>query len=192
MPVDPRPVLVASQVARIAICGQAPGTRVAASGIPFSDPSGDRLRDWLKVDKAEFYDPSKFAIIPMGFCFPGQDRFGADLPPRKECCQTWHAQIMALMPQVRLILVVGGYAQKWHLGDIWRGSVTKTVADWKAIVGSSQMPRYFPLPHPSWRNNRRLKDNSWFEEQLVPALRNLVTENLASDHQTHDNYKRSQ
>ncbi len=169
LPHDPRPVLQASKSARLAIFGQAPGKRVHESGKPFTDPSGDRLREWLGVSDDEFYDPKRIAIIPMGFCFPGYNDKGADLPPRKECAAHWRARLMDALPNIETALLVGGYAQKWHLGKGAKSSLTDTVADWKEFA-----PRYFPTPHPSWRNNAWLKKHPWFEADLLPVLRRRV------------------
>jgi len=174
LPHEPRPVVVASRNARILIVGQAPGTRVHASGLPFDDRSGDRLREWLGVDRAQFYDAEKFAIIPMGFCFPGYDKHGSDLPPRRECAPKWRERLLAELPQIELILAVGQYAQAWHLSDQRRGSMTETVRDWHAILASSAKPRKLPLPHPSWRNTSWIKKNPWFETELLPALRREI------------------
>lgn len=165
----PRPVVWFNDGARILIAGQAPGMRVHLSGKPFDDPSGDRLRDWMGLDKAAFYDQRRVAIVPMAFCFPGYDAKGGDLPPPKICATTWHQRIMALMPQMRLTLVVGGYAQKWHLGV--KTGVTQTVAAWQ-----DHAPDVFPLPHPSWRNTGWLKKNPWFQDNLLPVLRARVKE----------------
>ena len=164
----PRPVAWLSAKAPILIAGQAPGARVHASGIPFDDPSGDRLRDWLGVDRAAFYDRSKFAILPMAFCFPGY-RKGSDLPPPPICAKTWRARAMAELGSVRLTLLIGGYAQKWHLGD--NRGVTELVSDWQRF-----MPAQLPLPHPSWRNTSWLKKHPWFTAEVVPALRARVRE----------------
>lgn len=174
LPHEPRPVIVATSKARICIAGQAPGTRVHASGIPFNDPSGDRLRQWLAVDRDTFYDPSKFSIVPMGFCFPGLDAKGGDLPPRKECVAAWHDSVFALMPQIELLLVIGQYAQAYHLGKLRQKTLTETVRNWKEIWNESQKPRQLPLPHPSWRNTGWLKKNPWFESDLLPVLRSEV------------------
>ena len=171
LPHEPAPVVTPSARAKILIAGQAPGTRVHATGIPFNDRSGDRLRDWLGVTREEFYDARKFAIAPMGFCFPGNDAHGGDLPPRRECAPRWRAPLMALMPQVELVLAIGLYAQQWHLGAARRGSLTETVADWRAVHGEDRRPRVLPLPHPSWRNSAWLKRNPWFEAELLPVLR---------------------
>jgi uracil-DNA glycosylase len=171
LPQEPRPVLVVSARARVLIAGQAPGTRVHASGRPFTDPSGDRLRDWLGVTQDDFYDPARFAILPMGFCFPGLDASGADRPPRRECAPAWRGGLMALMPQIELVLAIGGYAQKWHLGPDHEGSVTETVSRWRNILDRPVHPAVLPLPHPSWRNSGWLNRNPWFEAELVPELR---------------------
>jgi uracil-DNA glycosylase len=165
-------VVRASATARLCICGQAPGTRVHASGVPFTDPSGDRLRDWLGLDVAAFYDAARVAIVPMGFCFPGLDAKGGDLPPRAECARAWHARLHAAMPQVELVLALGQYAQKWHLGAARAGSVTDTVRAWRGYL--SRRPAVLPLPHPSWRNNAWLKKNPWFAAELLPELRGRV------------------
>jgi uracil-DNA glycosylase len=161
-----------SNTARLAVVGQAPGIRVHASGLPFSDPSGERLRDWMGVTAEEFYDVRHVAIIPMGFCYPGQDAHGGDLPPRAECAPLWQQRLLAQLPQIELMLLVGGYAQRWHLGEA-RG-VTATVEDWRAVMQRPGRPRYLPLPHPSWRNNAWLKAHPWFDADLVPGLRREV------------------
>lgn len=178
LPHAPRPVLRVSATARICICGQAPGTRVHESGTPFTDPSGDRLRDWMAVSEEEFYDTSRVAIIPMGFCFPGQDAKGGDLPPRKECAKVWRAQLFATLPQFELVLLVGQYAQKWHLGKTAKSSVTETVRAWREYAEGSQRPRHIPLPHPSWRNTAWLKRNPWFAEEVLPFLRGEIRRQL--------------
>lgn len=179
LPHEPRPVLVPSTTARILIAGQAPGTRVHESGIPFDDRSGDRLRDWLGVTRGEFYDPSAFAILPMGFCFPGQDAKGGDLPPRIECAPHWRARLLALMPQVELVLAVGQYAQAWHLGPQRSPTLTQTVRNWREVHAASAAPSVLPLPHPSWRNTGWLKANPWFEKDLLPFLRKEIRARLA-------------
>jgi uracil-DNA glycosylase len=171
LPHEPRPVLRASTTARLCICSQAPGIRVHASGTPFTDPSGDRLRAWLGVTADEFYDQGRVAIVPMGFCFPGHDATGGDLPPRKECARAWHAPLFAAMPQLELILLVGSYAQRWHLKQPGGAAMTQTVRNWRAVLESGKRPRYLPLPHPSWRNNAWITANPWFELDLLPALR---------------------
>jgi uracil-DNA glycosylase len=174
LPHEPRPVVVGSDTARILIAGQAPGTRVHASGLPFDDRSGDRLRDWLQVDRSQFYDPACFAIAPMGFCFPGLDAKGGDLPPRRECAPAWRAQLMAAMPQIELVLVIGQYAQAWHLGSEKSRTLTETVLDWRRLMALGLSPRVLPLPHPSWRNTGWLKKNPWFERDLLPVLREEI------------------
>jgi uracil-DNA glycosylase len=175
LPHEPRPVLVPSRTARILIAGQAPGTRVHASGLPFDDRSGDRLRAWLGVGRPEFYDPEKFAIVPMGFCFPGYDAKGSDLPPRRECAPAWRASLLREMPQIELVLAVGQYAQSWHLASRARPSLTETVRDWRTIITATGTPRILPLPHPSWRNTGWIRKNPWFEGELLPFLRTEVT-----------------
>jgi uracil-DNA glycosylase len=176
LPHMPRPVLQVSSEARLCICGQAPGTRVHQSGRPFTDPSGDRLRAWMGIGEDVFYDPGKLAIVPMGFCFPGLDTKGGDLPPRTECRNTWHDRLFAAMPQVELILVIGQYAQAYHLGEERQKSLTETVANWKRhFEGAAEgRPKVLPLPHPSWRNNAWLKKNPWFEIELLPVLQREV------------------
>lgn len=169
LPHEPRPVLRVSRKARLCIVGQAPGTRVHASGTPFTDPSGDRLRDWMGVTSEEFYDVSRLAIVPMGFCFPGLDAKGGDLPPRRECADAWREQLFGLLPQIELTLLVGQYAQAWHLGGARKESLTATVTAWREYG-----PRFIPLPHPSWRNNAWIRKNPWFEAELLPVLRSEV------------------
>lgn len=171
LPHEPRPVIQASAKARLCLAGQAPGTRVHASGIPFTDPSGVRLRGWLGMDEAAFYDPDRLAIVPMGGCFPGLDAKGGDLPPRRECAPQWRARLMAALPSVELILLVGQYAMRWHLGPSWSGSLTRTVEGWRAVFEADRHPRLLPLPHPSWRNNAWLRRNPWFEDEVLPVLR---------------------
>ncbi len=174
LPHEPRPVVTLSRSARILIAGQAPGTRVHASGRSFDDRSGDRLRDWLGVDRDTFYDARNFAIAAMGFCFPGQDAKGGDLPPRRECAAAWRTRLVAAMPQVELVLAIGLHAQRWHLGADAHRSLGATVAAWRAILARPQRPRVIPLPHPSWRNTGWLKRHPWFEAQLLPILRHEV------------------
>ncbi len=172
---EPRPVLRVSRSARLAVIGQAPGARVHASGVPFSDPSGERLRDWMGVTADEFYDVRRVAIVPMGFCYPGQDAGGADLPPRRECAPRWRARLFAELGQIELMLLVGGYAQRWHLGADAKEGVTATVASWRSVLERPGIvPRCLSLPHPSWRNNAWLKRHPWFEAELVPRLRGEV------------------
>nr|WP_210341808.1 uracil-DNA glycosylase family protein [Rhizobium setariae] len=170
LPHEPRPVVVLSSKARILIAGQAPGLRVHESGVPFDDASGDRLRQWLAVDRAQFYDPDNFAIVPMGFCFPSYDKAGSDLPPRRECAPRWRQAVIDAMPQIELVLAVGGHAQGWHLGQRAGGSMTETVRDWRVHLERAILP----LPHPSWRNTGWIKKNPWFEAELLPELRRHV------------------
>ncbi len=174
LPHAPRPVLHLSATARLCISGQAPGTRVHASGLPFDDPSGDRLRAWMGIGRDIFYDTDKLAIVPMGFCFPGQDDRGADLPPRPECRAAWHDRVFAAMPQLELILAIGQYAHAYQLGPERGRSLTATVRDWRRIFGQERRPRLLPLPHPSWRNTAWLKRNPWFEAEILPVLRRQV------------------
>ena len=174
LPHEPRPVAVLSRTARIAVCGQAPGTRVHQSGVPFSDPSGVRLRSWMGVTNDEFYDPARIAIVPMGFCFPGHDANGGDLPPRRECARAWRDTVLAAMPQIELLLLVGRFAQVWHLGPDARPSLSRAVADWRVILERAGPVRMLPLPHPSWRNTAWLAQRPWFESDLLPELRREV------------------
>jgi len=172
LPHGPRPVVRAATSARILIAGQAPGRKVHESGVPFNDPSGDRLRDWMGVTRDEFYDASRIALVPMGFCYPGTGTSG-DLPPRPECAPAWRAELLARLRRVELTLVIGSYAHAYHLGGR-RESVTQTVSEWRA-----HLPSVAPLPHPSPRNRLWLRRNAWFEAQLVPVLRARVREVLA-------------
>ena len=174
LPHEPRPVATLSSTARILIAGQAPGLRVHESGLPFNDASGDRLRQWLAVDRESFYNPDHFAIMGMGFCFPGYDAAGSDLPPRRECAQLWRQRAMDAMPQIELILTIGQYAQAWHLGAERMGSMTETVAEWRRYLLTNRSPSVLPLPHPSWRNSGWLKRNPWFEAELLPVLQQRV------------------
>lgn len=171
LPHEPRPILQGSATARLCIASQAPGTRAHASGIPFQDPSGTRLRAWLGLDEAAFYDAAKVAIVPMGACFPGQDAKGGDLPPRRECADRWRRDLFAAMPDLALVLVIGQYAQAWHLGAEFRDGLTGTVRRWREILDAPRRPRVLPLPHPSWRNNGWIRSNPWFEAELLPVLR---------------------
>lgn len=182
LPHAPNPVVRLSSTARLCIAGQAPGNRVNISGIPFDDASGDRLRNWMGVDRETFYDTSRIAIVPMGFCFPGYDAKGGDLPPRKECALRWHTEVFSAMPQIEFVLAIGQYAQRFHLGAARRKSLTETVANWRETFERNQPPRILPLPHPSWRNTGWLKRNPWFEEQVVPALRAAVKLSVAGPH----------
>ncbi len=177
LPLGPRPVVRARATARLLIVGQAPGTRVHETGIPWNDPSGERLRAWLAVDRETFFDQDRIAIMPMGFCYPGRDPRGGDNPPRPECAPLWHPPLLAALPAVELTLLVGLYAQRRYLGARGgakkgarrRGTLTETVRAW-ADYG----PAYLPLPHPSWRNTGWLKRNPWFEAELLPELRARV------------------
>ena len=181
LPHGPRPVLRVSATARLAVVGQAPGTRVHASGVPFADPSGVRLRTWMGVAEAEFYDEARIAVIPMGFCFPGLDTAGGDLPPRAECAPLWRPRLFSLLPQLELVLLVGMYAQRWHLGAECGATLGETVRDYRRILALSGAPRFLPLPHPSWRNNAWLKHNPWFEAALLPVLRREVAALIRPD-----------
>jgi uracil-DNA glycosylase len=181
LPHEPRPVLRVSTTARIGVFGQAPGTRVHASGTPFTDPSGVRLRQWMGVTDDEFYDAARIAIIPMGFCFPGLDAKGGDLPPRRECAQLWRPRLMAALPNLELMLLVGQYAQRWHLGNSVDRDLTRTVQRWREIAAREGGPVMVPLPHPSWRNNAWIKRNPWFEAELLPWLRGAVRARLARE-----------
>ena len=169
LPLGPRPVLRVAPTARLLIASQAPGTKVHATGLPFNDRSGDRLRDWLGIDRETFYDERRVAIVPMGFCYPGRDPKGGDLPPRPECAPHWRQAVLDQLPDLDLVLVIGLYAQGWHLGSARKPTLTATVEAWR-----SYLPRYLPLPHPSWRNNGWLRTHPWFETDLLPYLRARV------------------
>ena len=171
LPLGPRPVLQVDPNARILIAGQAPGRRVHESGIPFDDPSGDRLRDWLGISREDFYDPTKLAILPMGFCYPGTGKSG-DLPPRPECAEAWRDKLLQVLQHIELTLVIGIYAQRWHLPHMHR-NLTETVRAWEEYG-----PDVMPLPHPSPRNNIWLKKNPWFAESLLPNLKEKAREAL--------------
>lgn len=169
LPLGPRPVVQASSHAKILIVGQAPGRKVHETGIPFNDPSGDRLRDWMGVDKKIFYNDSKIALLPMGFCYPGTGKSG-DFPPRPECADAWREQLLRLLPEIKLTLVIGQYAHKYHLGKTRKKSLTETVKTWKDYWPKGLLP----LPHPSPRNNIWLKKNAWFEKDILPTLKSRV------------------
>lgn len=171
LPLGPRPVLQAHRDARILIAGQAPGRRVHESGVPFADPSGDRLRGWLGITEQQFYDPTSIAILPMGFCFPGSGKSG-DKPPRKECAPAWREALLAELPNVGLVVVLGAYALRYHVPEA--RSVTDAVTRWR-----EWWPGVLPLPHPSPRNQAWFKRNAWFEEELIPRLRRRVEALLA-------------
>jgi uracil-DNA glycosylase len=171
LPLGPRPMVRAAAGARLLIVGQAPGTLVHETGIPFNDPSGERLRDWLGVDRDTFYDDSRIAIAPTGFCYPGRHERGGDLPPRPECAPLWQTRLRALLPNVGLTLLAGQYAQRTYLGARRKSSLTETVRAWREYG-----PEYLPTPHPSWRVNNWLKNNAWFDEEVLPELRARVRE----------------
>ena len=166
LPLGPRPVLAADVASKIAIIGQAPGKKVHESGIAWHDASGDRLRSWMDIMEKQFYDPKNFAIVPMGFCYPGKGKSG-DLPPRPECAQLWHDRLLAKLTKVKLTLVVGAYAQKYILGDTCKKTLTETVRSWKEY----QSKNVIPLPHPSPRNNIWIRKNEWFEADVLPVLK---------------------
>jgi len=169
-----RPVLQVDAKARILVAGQAPGRKVHASGVPFDDASGERLRAWMGITREVFYDATQVAILPMGFCYPGTGKSG-DLPPRKECAPAWRAPLLALMPQIELVLVIGQYAVAWHLPQCAGKTLTDTVRDWR-----SHWPGALPLPHPSPRNNIWLKANPWFDAEVVPVLQARVAKCLSA------------
>ncbi|TPE45289.1 uracil-DNA glycosylase family protein [Pontibacter mangrovi] len=168
LPLGPRPVLAAASTAKLLVVGQAPGTKVHASGIPWDDQSGKRLRQWLRLEPEVFYDASQVAIIPMGFCYPGKGKSG-DLPPRPECARHWHQQLLALLPDIQLTLLIGKYAQDYFLGSQARPTLTETVANWHEYL-----PTYMPMPHPSPRNQFWLRRNPWFEADAIPYVQQLV------------------
>ncbi|WP_102959263.1 uracil-DNA glycosylase family protein [Mangrovicella endophytica] len=175
LPIEPNPILVLSSTARICIASQAPGNLADKQSKPFMDPSGVRLRSWLGIGPDIFYDPGKVTIVPMGFCFPGYDAKGGDLPPRRECRATWHERIFAAMPQIELILAIGLYAQAFHLVGRETMGLTQRVQDWRAILeGGGRYAPVLPMPHPSWRNNGWLKRNPFFEAELLPELQRRV------------------
>ena len=169
LPLGPRPVLRAAASARLLLIGQAPGTKVHASGKPWTDASGDRLRQWLDLDSATFYDTRRIAIVPMGFCYPGVLPRGGDRPPRPECAPLWHPRIAAALPRIALTVPIGQYAQAWYLGERRKRTLTETVAHWR-----DYLPGYLPIPHPSWRTLGWQRRNPWFDEELLPELRRLV------------------
>ena len=172
---EPRPVVRVTKATRILIAGQAPGRRVHESGLPFDDPSGDRLRDWMGVDRATFYDHPAIGVAAMAFCFPGTNPKGGDYPPPPRCAALWREPLMNALPQVELTLVVGGYAQAWTLRGQAKATMTETVAAWRDYG-----PRYLPLPHPSWRNTAWLKRNPWFEDEVTPYLRARIAAMLSA------------
>jgi uracil-DNA glycosylase len=169
LPLGPRPVLRGRASARLLIISQAPGTRVHETGLSFNDRSGDRLREWLGIDRETFYDESRVAILPMGMCYPGRDGPGGDLPPRPECAPRWHDRVLPHWPQVSLRLLVGSYAIRHYLPETVRRSMTDVVAAWR-----NHLPAVLPLPHPSWRTTAWEKRNPWFEAELLPEARRRV------------------
>jgi uracil-DNA glycosylase len=172
---DPRPVVQITKTAKLMVAGQAPGLRVHETGLSFNDASGDRLRVWMGIDRDTFYDASKIAVAGMAFCFPGYDAAGSDKPPPRICSAHWRTRLLAARPAFETTLLVGGYAQAWHLDGRARRNMTETVRAWRAYA-----PRYIPLPHPSWRNTGWIKKNPWFEDELVPYLRRRVRRVLRS------------
>ena len=171
LPLGANPVIQASSSAKLLIIGQAPGTRVHETSIPWNDPSGNRLREWLALDKETFYDPSNIAIMPMGLCYPGKGKSG-DLPPRKECAPLWHQRVLEQLPNIGMTLLIGQYAQNYYLSDKPK-TLTETVQQWQRWA-----PNYLPLPHPSPRNTLWLKKNPWFEAEVVPFIRGYVHQQL--------------
>ena len=169
LPHEPRPIVRVRRETRILICGQAPGRRVHESGLPFDDPSGDRLRGWMGIDRATFYDHPAIGVAAMAFCYPGTDSSGGDYPPPRRCAEFWRRRLLAELPNVELTLLIGAYAQRWALGAGVRGSMTETVRAWRDYP-----PEVLPLPHPSWRNTAWLKRHPWFEAEVAPYLRQRV------------------
>jgi uracil-DNA glycosylase len=169
LPLEPRPVLRGRPSARLLIISQAPGTRVHETGLSFSDRSGDRLREWLALDRDTFYDESRVAIMPIGLCYPGRDARGGDLPPRRECAPRWHTPVRAALPAIALTLLVGRYAIDYYLTHLRRRSMTEIVSCWRDFL-----PEFFVLPHPSWRTIRWLHDNPWFEHEVLSDLRSRI------------------
>ncbi|WP_304177587.1 uracil-DNA glycosylase family protein [Phenylobacterium aquaticum] len=173
LPHTPRPVVMVKRETRILICGQAPGRRVHESGLPFTDPSGDRLRAWMGIDAQTFYGRPEIGVAAMAFCFPGTNPKGGDYPPPPRCAALWRKPLLAALPKVELTLLVGGYAQAWALGEAAKANMTETVRAWR-----DHLPRYLPLPHPSWRNTGWLRRNPWFEAEVTPYLRQTVRDIL--------------
>jgi uracil-DNA glycosylase len=169
LPLGPRPVVRASRTARLLVISQAPGTRVHETGLSFNDRSGDRLRDWLGIDRDVFYDESRIAIMGMGFCYPGRDAKGGDLPPRPECAPLWHEKLLAELPAIELTLLVGSYAIEHYLAPTARRSMAAMVTEWRSFL-----PAFLPLPHPSWRTMLFEARNPWFSKELLPELRRRV------------------
>jgi uracil-DNA glycosylase len=173
LPFGPRPIVQLASTARLLIISQAPGSKVHQSGIPWSDASGDRLRDWLKLDRSVFYDEARVAILPMGFCYPGAGESGGDKPPRPECAPHWHDRLIKHLPDLQLTLLIGQYAHRHYLGAGRKNSMTETVRAF-----SEYDPKLFPLPHPSWRSVIWMQKNPWFEETIVPKLRKAVRKSI--------------
>ncbi len=173
LPLGPRPVVRAAASAKLLIIGQAPGTRVHETGVPWNDRSGARLRQWLDMEEAVFYDARQVALVPMGFCYPGRDARGGDLPPRPECAPAWHGALLEQLPDVGLIVLAGAHAQRYYLQGRREKTLTETVRAWERY-----QPKYWPIPHPSFRNTRWLQRNPWFEAEVLPALRRRVWELL--------------
>ena len=180
LPLGPRPVVQVAASAKIVIIGQAPGTKVHASGIPWDDASGDHLRLWLNISKDTFYDAKQVAIVPMGFCYPGK-KSGGDAPPRPECAPLWHDQILSRLPEDRLLILAGMYAQKAYLGSTRKRTLTKTVEAYE-----DYLPNAFPLPHPAWRSKLWMKKNPWFEATVLPVLQTMVAGRLHESGQTQE------
>jgi uracil-DNA glycosylase len=175
LPLGPRPIVRGKASARLLITSQAPGTKVHETGLSFNDRSGDRLRQWLGIDRDTFYDERRVAIIGMGFCYPGRDAKGGDLPPRPECAPLWHEKVLAVLPKVELTLLVGSYAIDYYIGAHAKKRMTDTIAAWREYG-----PRYLPLPHPSWRTVLFERKNPWFEADVLPALRKRVKKLIAT------------
>lgn len=174
LPLGPRPVVQASAAAKVLIIGQAPGTKVHKSGVPWDDASGERLRSWLGLTPSVFYDPQQIAIMPMGFCYPGKQSKGGDLPPRPECAPLWHKKIRENLPALQLTLLVGSYAQKYYLKDTGYNTMGETVAHWADYHAAN----IIPLPHPSWRVVNFIRKNPWFEDQLLPVVKGRIADLL--------------
>ena len=169
LPLGPRPIVRGNASARLLITSQAPGTRVHETGLTFNDRSGDVLRGWLAIDRDAFYDEDRIAIVPMGFCYPGRGAQGGDLPPRKECAPLWHARLLPHYPRIGLTLLVGSYAINYYLKGRTQRTMVETVRNWREYL-----PDFFPLPHPSWRNVLWMRQNPWFEAEVLPELRRRV------------------
>ncbi len=172
LPFPPKPILQFSTTSRIIIIGQAPGIKVQESGVPWNDASGKRLREWMGVSERDFYKTQNFGIVPMGFCYPGKGKSG-DLPPRPECAELWMQRILKILRQKKLVILIGQYSQSYFLQDQKKKTLTETVKNWE-----NYLPEYFVLPHPSPRNNIWLRKNTWFEKQVLPALKLTVAQSL--------------